>query len=139
MKSHFSFFNQIGFSQNFAVKSSSKSLLSLWKEVHKRKKKRKFSIYLSLLRKQKRKACKLQNFQFSKHIVNPIASNEREFDQSKIAHSCLFKKSKLSLLPFFPIHQAESFEAPKSIRHDGYNVHGEMIWHHSKKYMKPKL
>lgn len=137
MKSHFSFLNQIGFSQNFALQSSSKSLLSLWKEVHKRKKKRKSFIYLDLLRKQKKKACKLQNFQSSKLPKNLLAFNKSEFDKSKIAHSSLFKNSKL--LVFTNFYQAESFEAPKSIRHNGYNVHGEIVWHHSKKYISPKL
>ena len=53
MKSHFSLFNQIGFSQNFVVSSPSKNLLLIWKEVHKRKKKRKSILYLGLLKKQK--------------------------------------------------------------------------------------
>ena len=139
MKSHFSLFNQIGFSQNFVVSSPSKNLLSIWKEVHKRKKKRKSILYLGLLKKQKRKAFKIYKFKKSKFHSCISAFEAKETDHTNLAHAKLFKKHFSKQLPVFNFYHTKNLEVSKSIRHNGYNAHGEILWHHSKKYPIPKF
>lgn len=137
MKSHFSLLNIIGFSQNFVFKAPSKNLLSLWKEVHKRKKKRKSILYLGLLKKQKRKAFKISKYKKTKFHTCTLEAKQN--DIFSFAHAKLFKKHKSKPLPFFHFYHTKNLEISKSINHSGYNVHGEMLWHHSKKYNIPKF
>lgn len=139
MKSHFSLLNQIGFSQNFVFSSPSKDLLSLWKEVHKRKKKRKSILYLGLLKKQKRKAFKISKYKKTKFHTCPFALVAKETDITTFAHAKLFKKHLPKQLPLFNFYHTKNLEISKSIRHNGYNAHGEILWHHSKKYNIPKF
>lgn len=139
MKSHFSLFNQIGFSPNFVASSTPKSLLSLWKEVHKRKKKRKSIIYLGLLKKQKRKTFKFSRFKKSKFHSSSSALDAKIPEVTSFAHTRLFKKDLTKELPVFSLHHQKNVKVSKSICHNGYNAHGEMVWHYPKKYPIPKF
>jgi hypothetical protein len=139
MKSHFSLLNQIGFSQNFVFSSPPKNLLSMWKEVHKRKKKRKSILYLGLLKKQKRKAFKISKFKNTKFHSCAFALETKKTDITTFAHAKLFKKRLSKQLPLFNFYHTKNLEVSKSIRHNGYNAHGEILWYHSKKYTTSKF
>lgn len=139
MKSHFSLLNRIGFSQNFVFSAPTKNLLSLWKEVHKRKKKRKSILYLALLKKQKRKAFQISKYKKTEFHSNLFALEANQTKLSFLAHAKLFKKQISKQLPFFHFYHTKNLEVSKSINHSGYNAHGEMLWHHSKKYNLPKF
>jgi hypothetical protein len=134
MKSHFSYVNQIGCSQNFVVQYASKSLVTLWKEVKKQNKKRKSILYLKLLKKQKKKAFLLKNFQATNYAQKAFALDAKVCENGAKAHSCLFKKQKKVFAPAIHFYHTENFENIDCMRHNGYNAHGEILWRHSQKY-----